>query len=203
MPTPKKLPLSFYSTNDVVAISKALLGQTLCTNINGKLCKGIIVETEAYNGRTDEGCHAYPNKKTPRTETMYEAGGIAYVYICYGIHNMLNVVCNKNGLADCVLIRAIEPIEGIAHMLKRRKMKTPKPRLTMGPGSVCQAMGIAMQHNGAELNANAVWIEKQATISNKNIAVGPRVGMSKKDRPYAWYPWRFSVKENVFVSKWR
>jgi len=203
MPKPKKLTKPFYTNSDVLAISKALLGQVLCTDINGKLCNGIIVETEAYNGRTDEGCHAYPNKRTKRTEVMYEQGGLAYVYLCYGIHNMLNIVCNTKGNADCVLIRAVEPTEGIDVMLKRRNMKKLNKRLTMGPGSVGQAMGINLNHTGEDLSGNCIWIEKQKSLVEEQIVIGPRVGMSKKERPYAWYPWRFSIKDNHYVSKWR
>lgn len=143
-----KLPRSFYNRSDVLVIAKELLGKTLCTKINQQLCKAKITEVEAYCGRTDEGCHAYPNKKTKRTEVMYGDGGYAYVYLCYGIHSMFNVVTNAKGLANCILVRAIEPLEGIELMQKRRGLKKASHHIGRGPGCVGQRTGLRRAGDG-------------------------------------------------------
>lgn len=107
-----KLERSFYEQDDVVGISKALVGKVLCTNIENIYTAGMIVETEAYNGRKDRACHAYPDVRTKRTATLYGNPGVAYVYLCYGIHHLFNIVTNEEGLADAVLVRAVQPLEG-------------------------------------------------------------------------------------------
>ena len=117
-----KIHLSWYAHRDVTAIARLLLGKNLCTNFNGCVSKGRIVETEAYSGTDDKACHANNQRKTGRNKVMFETGGRAYIYLCYGIHHLFNVVTNVEGSADAVLIRALEPIEGVGTMLKRRKM---------------------------------------------------------------------------------
>ncbi|MDB5115047.1 MAG: DNA-3-methyladenine glycosylase [Mucilaginibacter sp.] len=196
-----KLPLSFYHRNDVVAISRELLGKYLFTCINGELTGGYIVETEAYNGIIDRASHSYGNRLTPRTKTMYGEGGIAYVYLCYGIHEMFNIVTSVEGQPHAILIRAIQPTDGLDIMLDRRKMSALKSTITSGPGSVAQALGISRQINAISLQSDTLWIEDRGmVIPNENIAAVPRVGIAyaKED---ALLPYRFYIKGNSYVSK--
>ncbi|SVE63860.1 uncharacterized protein METZ01_LOCUS516714, partial [marine metagenome] len=129
-----KLGIDFYQRENILAISHDLLGKVLCTNFNGSLTAGIIVETEAYAGVADRASHAYGGRRTNRTEVMYSPPGTAYVYLCYGMHHLFNVVTNVEGIPHAVLIRGIEPIEGIDIILQRRKMSKLLPKLTAGPG---------------------------------------------------------------------
>jgi len=197
-----KLARSFYTRQDVLLIARELLGKTLCTNIDKQICKARITEVEAYCGRTDEGCHAYPNRRTKRTEVMYGEGGYAYVYLCYGIHRMFNVVTNVDGLANCILVRAVEPKEGEQIMLQRRDITKPNYLLTTGPGCVGQAMGIRLNMYGADLLGNTIWIEKAPNLSEEEIEISARIGMNF-DGPDKDLPWRFFIKDNQWVSKWR
>lgn len=195
-----KLPLSFYQGEDPVQIAQDLLGKYLFTHVEGVITGGIIVETEAYKGPEDRGSHAHNNKVTERNKVMYEAGGIAYVYICYGIHDLFNVVTGPKGSSHAVLIRGLEPIEGIEWMQERRKMAL-KPALTAGPGSLAIALGITKSLNAADLRGNEVWIEDRGiSYSPEQISAGPRIGMNF-DGPYKTIHWRFWVKENKYVSK--
>ncbi len=146
-----KLPVDFYQREDVITISRELLGKVLCTNVDGKLTTGIIVETEAYAGVTDRASHAYGGRQTRRTKTMYAPGGTAYVYLCYGIHHLFNVVTNMEGVPHAVLIRAIQPQDGIDIMLQRRNMKNLLAKLTSGPGILSKAMGISILNSGESL----------------------------------------------------
>ncbi|MDR9374327.1 MAG: DNA-3-methyladenine glycosylase, partial [Schleiferiaceae bacterium] len=136
------LPLSYFQQADVVALARDLLGRYLVTEIEGKRTVGRITETEAYAGYGDKACHAHMERKTKRNQIMYAAGGHAYVYLCYGIHHLFNIVTNREGQADAVLLRAVAPLEGIQHMLKRRGLEQPLPRLTAGPGNMSKALGI-------------------------------------------------------------
>jgi len=197
-----KLPRSFYNRPDVLEIARTLLGKTLCTKVNKQLCKAKITEVEAYCGRTDEGCHAYPNKRTKRTEVMYREGGYAYVYICYGIHSMFNVVTNVKGLANCILVRAIEPIMGVDLMQQRRGLKKANYRIGRGPGCVGQAMGIKLNMYGTDLLSNTIWIEDEADIHPNKIGISARIGMNFEG-PDKDLPWRFFIKDNFWVSKQR
>ena len=149
-----KLTEAYYQNTDVVAISKDLLGKYLFTQIDGVITGGYIVETEAYNGAVDKASHAYGNRKTNRTEVMFRQGGIVYVYLCYGIHEMLNIVTSTEGHAQAVLIRAINPTEGIDVMLHRRNMLAVKPNITSGPGSVAKALGISRKMNAFNLQGD-------------------------------------------------
>jgi DNA-3-methyladenine glycosylase len=196
-----KLPESFYQRNDVVAISRELLGKYLFTDIDGVITGGYIVETEAYNGIVDKAAHSYGDRLTPRTRTMYMLGGIAYVYLCYGIHEMFNVVVSGEGEPRAVLIRAIQPTVGVDIIQFRRKMKEVKPTITMGPGSIAQALGISRKINGISLQSDTLWIEDRGmVIPDENIAAVPRVGVAyaKED---ALLPYRFYIKGNIYVSK--
>ncbi len=196
-----KLPQSYYLGSDVVAISKSLLGKYLFTSINGLVSGGYITETEAYNGIVDRASHAFGNRKTPRTQVMYDEGGIAYIYLCYGIHEMLNVVTSVEGQPHAILIRAIEPTTGIDIMLARRNMLILKPNITAGPGSVAKALGIDRKLNGISLQSDTLWIEdKGLSFSDDQIAAVPRIGVAYAGED-ALLPYRFYVKGNIYVSK--
>ena len=145
-----KLPYSYYQNQDVNSIAIDLLGKYLFTSIDGIVTAGIIVETEAYKGAEDKASHAYGGRFTNRTQIMYEDGGVSYVYLCYGIHHLFNVVTGPKGIPHAVLIRGLEPIEGLDQMLMRRGMTSLKPNLTAGPGALAQAMGIDKRLNGED-----------------------------------------------------
>ena len=197
-----KLPVDFYQREDVLLISRDLLGKVLCTNFNGKLTSGIIVETEAYAGVTDKASHAYGGSRTNRTETMYTIGGSAYVYLCYGIHHLFNVVTNVEGVPHAVLIRAVHPLDGIDIMLSRRNLKNISNRLTSGPGTLSQAMGISVQISGQSLLDKQIWIENRENnnpLKDFKIISSPRVGVQYAGKD-ASNPWRFQVENSPWVS---
>lgn len=195
------MPPSFYQNKDVVAIGHALLGKFLFTNIAGALTGGMIVETEAYNGAVDKASHAYGNKNTARTKTMFMEGGVAYIYLCYGIHHLFNVVTSVEGEPKAVLIRAVEPLDGLDVMLQRRSMDKPKPNLTAGPGSVAKALGIDRNLNALSLQSTVVWIEDRGIVIHQDeIAAVPRIGVAYAAED-ALLPYRFYVKGNQYVSK--
>jgi DNA-3-methyladenine glycosylase len=196
-----KLPLSFYLRENVVTISKDLLGKCLFTQVEGKICGGMIVETEAYRGYDDKACHASMNRRTKRTEVMFHNGGVAYVYLCYGMHYLFNVITNKAGCADAVLIRAIEPLEGVEVMLERRNLNQVSPKLTAGPGVVSQALGINQSYYGLPLNGDMVWIEERGFhVNESQILASPRVGVGYAGED-ALLPWRFRVKDSKWTSR--
>lgn len=193
------LPFSFYLQEDVVEISRALIGKMLFTNFDGEITGGMIVETEGYKGPEDRASHAYNNRFTERTKVMFENGGIAYIYLCYGIHNLLNVVTNKKGIPHAVLIRALEPKVGIKTMLERRNKKDLDFTLTRGPGSVAEAMGLNRTHNGISFLGPKIWIEKGGKEKFK-ICSSRRIGVEYALLD-AKLPWRFYLKGNPFVSR--
>lgn len=196
----KILPLSFYQNPDVVGVSRALLGKYLMTEIAGVVTGGMIVETEAYCGETDKACHAHLNRRTKRTEIMFGPAGHAYVYLCYGIHHLFNIVTNVEGKADAVLVRAIEPQVGIDTMLERREMAKLSPRLTGGPGSLSKALGITTSHYGTALTAAPIWIEDRGIgFEGDTVVASPRVGVDYAGDDAA-LPWRFRVKGNKWCS---
>jgi DNA-3-methyladenine glycosylase len=198
------LPEDFYLTEDVVSVAKQLLGKVITTNINGITTSGIIVETEAYRGPDDKACHAYGGRCTDRTKTMFENGGSAYVYICYGMHPMMNVVTAPKGVPHAVLIRAIQPIDGIDTMCARRQFETLKPNLTNGPAKLAVALGISKSLDGAVLynEDQAIKLYNQGLkVQEHEIISGPRVGMSHHVGSFAHWPWRFYIKNNAYVSK--
>jgi DNA-3-methyladenine glycosylase len=197
----KKVRLSWYQRDNVVEIARGLLGNVLCTNIDGLITKGKIVETEAYSGTDDRACHANGHRKTKRNEIMFADGGHAYVYLCYGIHHLFNVVTNIEGRADAVLIRAVEPLDGIDVMLRRRALKNANRRITAGPGMLSDALGIKTHHNGALLDGDTIWIEVGKTPANEQIVSTTRIGVSYAGED-ALKPWRFYIKENLWVSKY-
>lgn len=195
------IPLDFYTRGDVVTIARELLGKVLCTALPGGYTSGIIVETEAYNGRNDKACHAHIHKKTGRNQIMYKSGGAIYVYLSYGLHNLFNIVTNKEGLADAVLIRALHPLEGIDIMARRRNLAENAPNLTLGPGSLTVAMGINKSHYGLHVTGPEIWVEDRGIeIAENAIAIGPRIGIdSAGDDKYL--PWRFWIDNNPNVSR--
>ncbi len=196
-----KLPESFYTHDDVLSISKQLLGKYLFTCIDGITTGGYIVETEAYNGIIDRAAHSFGNKITPRTKTMFMHGGIAYVYLCYGIHEMFNIVTSVEGDPRAILIRAINPTEGIDVMMHRRNMTVMKPNITSGPGSVAKALGISRKMNAESLQSDVLWLEDRGIgFSDNEIAAVPRVGVDYAGED-ALLPYRFYVKGNKYVSR--
>ncbi len=198
----KKLGSSFFQGNDVVLIAEQLLGKVICRNIDGKILKGIITETEAYCGHNDKACHAHLGKFTKRTAVMYKAGGVAYVYLCYGIHHLFNIVTNKEGKADAVLIRAIEPISGIDYMVETRNYKGKIINLASGPGKLTQALSIDKRLNNENLvESDALWIEEGVDdLSTDQIIRSKRIGIDYAEED-AELPWRFYLKENNSVSR--
>jgi DNA-3-methyladenine glycosylase len=151
----------------------------------------MIIETEAYCGVEDKASHAYGNRRTKRTETMFSEGGIAYVYLCYGLHHLFNIVANKKDIPHAVLIRAIRPEIGIDTMLKRRHKECLIPSLTNGPGSLCQALGITRIHDGIELDSHHIWLEDRGIIiPPEAIQESPRIGVEYAQED-ALKPWRF------------
>jgi len=196
-----KLPESFYTGTNVVYQAKSLLGKYLFTSIDSAITGGYIVETEAYNGFIDKASHAYGNRLTPRTQTMFMQGGIAYVYLCYGIHEMFNVVTSVKGQPHAILIRAIQPTDGIEAMLFRRNMLALKSNITQGPGSVAKALGISRTINAISLQSDTLWIEDRGlSFEDQDIAAVPRVGVDYAGED-ALLPYRFYVKGNPYVSK--
>ena len=172
------LPKSFYRNDNVVEVAKNLLGKRLCTRFNGKFSSAIITETEAYAGVTDKASHAYGGRFTERTKIMYEEGGTAYVYLCYGIHHLFNIVTNKKGIPHAVLIRAVFPEKGTDVMMKRRKKNKIDKTFSSGPGTVSQALGIHVRHSGLSLLENKIWVEETKFLfAEENILTGPRVGV--------------------------
>jgi DNA-3-methyladenine glycosylase len=197
----RKLPREFYTCEDVLTVARRLLGQVLVVPTeNGERVSGIIVETEAYRGPEDRASHAYGGRRTRRTETMYRTGGTAYVYFVYGMYYQFNVVTNASEIPHAVLIRALEPIEGIEVMRMRRPGQSDV-NLTNGPGKLCIALAIDRTLDGADLLENRVWIERgDRPVSASAVARGPRIGIAYAGE-WAERPWRFWRKDNPFVSR--
>ena len=193
---------AYYQNPDILFLAKDLLGKTLHTQFQGQHTFGKIVETEAYKAPEDRGSHAFQNKRTNRTEIMFSEGGLAYVYLCYGIHSMVNVVSGPKESAHAILIRAIEPMHNI-NLMKQRVVTNKKDiLLASGPGNVCKAMGIMTKHNGLKLyDKSNIWIEDHhEQISEKDIIMSPRVGIAYANE-WAHKPWRFYIKNHLAVSK--
>jgi len=196
-----KLPFSFYQSQDVNDLAIQLLGKQLFTLINGELTGGTIVETEAYKGIEDKASHAYGGRLTDRTRVMYQGGGLSYVYLCYGIHHLFNVVTAPQGTPHAVLIRGLEPLTGLEVMLRRRCMETLKPNMTAGPGALAKALGIDKNLNSKDLSGEEIWIENNGLQFNSEVIVSsPRVGVDYAG-DHALLPWRYYIKGNRFVSK--
>ena len=198
----KKLPIHFYTRPDVVLIAKELIGKIVVTNFEGKITSGRIVETEAYIGLTDRASHSFGGKRTARNEHMYAAAGTAYVYICYGMHHLFNVVTNAKNIPDAVLIRAVEPITGIDIMLGRTGKTKLDNSLTKGPSNAAKALGISKVNSGINLHQPEINIaEDEFEITKESIGVSRRIGVEGSGDA-ALKPFRFYVKGNRFVSSY-
>lgn len=196
-----KLPFSFYQNDDVNALALQLLGKRLFTRLNGVVTGGIIVETEAYKGIEDKASHAYGGRFTDRTKVMYENGGLSYVYLCYGIHHLFNVVTGPEKTPHAVLIRGLEPLTGLELMMERRGMSVLKPNITAGPGALSKALGIDRLLNAKDLSGEEIWIEDALPGWNLGeVVAGPRIGVDYA-ADHALLPWRYYVKGNKYVSK--
>jgi DNA-3-methyladenine glycosylase len=195
-----KLTIDFYERDNVLQIAKELLGKILVTKFDGIITSGRIVETEAYVAIVDRASHTFGGKRTARNEHMYSKPGTIYVYICYGMHHLFNVVTNKKGIPDAVLIRAVEPIQGIDTMLKRTGKKKADNTLTKGPGNVGKALGISKLHSGMHISGKQIFIAEDNFILNeKEIESSKRIGVEGAGTS-ALLPYRFFVKGNKFVS---
>lgn len=184
----------------MVKIARELLGKVLFTKVDGVITAGMIVETEAYSWK-ERGCHAYGLKKTPRNAVMFEEGGRAYVYLCYGMHHLFNVVTNGRDTAEAVLVRALEPLEGIDIMKLRRNTPVNGFQLTSGPGKLTKALGIGRSFNGKSLLDDEIWIEDSGMkLASRSIVASERIGIDYAGED-ARLPWRFTVKGNGWVSK--
>ncbi len=196
----KKLTIDFYKRKNVLQIAKELLGKILTTNLEGIVTSGRIVETEAYIGFTDSASHAWAGKRTARNEHMYATAGTGYIYICYGIHQMFNVVTNEKDIPDAVLIRAVEPIGGVETMLLRTGKKALDKTLTRGPGNVGKARGIRKIHSGINLLQQTIFIAgDNFELDETNIGSSKRIGVGYAGAD-ALLPYRFYIKGNKYVS---
>jgi DNA-3-methyladenine glycosylase len=197
----KKLSLQFYEQTDVVKIARELIGKIVVTYLGGKLTSGRIVETEAYVAFTDKASHSYNGRRTARNEHMYNAAGTAYIYICYGMHQMLNVVTNKKNIPDAILIRALEPMEGIEIMMQRTGKATLNDTITKGPGNVAKALGVFKEHSGIHLRHDQIYIVeyKNFVILPNQIGISKRIGVESAGED-ALLPYRFYLLGNKFVS---
>jgi DNA-3-methyladenine glycosylase len=186
----RPLPQEYFLKPDVVGVAKDLLGKVLVTKLGG-LTAGIITETEAYAGPEDKASHAYGNRRTARTEVLFQSGGRAYVYLCYGIHHLVNIVTGPAGLPHGVLIRAIWPIAG-QELMQQRRRQSALPQLVQGPGRVAQALGLTCEQSGVVLGGSRLWIEEGPCVEDKKIISSARVGI---DYAQEWrdLPWRFQL----------
>jgi DNA-3-methyladenine glycosylase len=204
----KKLPREFYMRGDTLEIAQDLLGKLLVIpTAAGERISGMIVETEAYLGATDKAAHSYGNRRTPRTETMFAVGGTAYIFFIYGMYFQFNVVVGAIDTPHAILIRAVEPVENVEIMQMRRNSKSKNPNrkildknLTSGPGKLCIALGIDRTFNNEDLLGKKVWLEDFKAISDSEISRGKRIGIDYAEE-FAEKPWRFWVKDNLFVSR--
>jgi DNA-3-methyladenine glycosylase len=196
-----KLRRDFYTDTDVLALARSLLGKRLVVPAaGGGRVSGRIVETEAYLGAEDKAAHSYKNRRTARNGSMFAVGGTVYVFFVYGMHHQFNVVAGAEGLPHAVLVRALEPEEGLELMRERRPSRADR-ELTSGPGKLCRALGIDRSFDGEDLLGKRVWVEDAgAVVPPEDVAAGPRVGIAYAEE-YALKPWRFWVKGNAYVSK--
>ena len=196
----KKLTLDFYKRTNVLEVAQELLGKILVTNRDGIITSGRIVEVEAYNGFIDKASHAFGGRRTNRNEIMYADGGVAYVYLCYGIHHLFNVVTHNKETPHAILIRALEPVKGIDEMLKRVGKKKLDNTLTRGPGNLSKALAITTEQSCISLLGKKLFIGDDDFVFNKNeIAASPRIGVDYAGKD-ALLPYRFFIKGNPFVS---
>jgi DNA-3-methyladenine glycosylase len=196
----RKLARKFYGREDTIAIARDLLGKLLVVpDEKGRRVSGVIVETEAYLGVEDRAAHGFGGRRTARNEVTYGIGGHSYVFFVYGMYHQLNVVCGKVASPHVVLIRAVEPVEGI-EIMRTRRGEMKDDNLTSGPGKLCIAFDIDRKLNGADLRGDKIWLEDHRSFSGEQIAVGARIGIDYAGED-TQKPWRFWVIENEFVSK--
>ena len=194
-----KLERSFYTRQDVVQIARELIGKAIFTKFNDEITAGIIIETEDYEGITDRASHAFGNRRTARTEVMYATGGVAYVYLCYGVHSLFNIVTNKKDVPHAVLIRGIYPFVGLDVMLRRTGKLNLQRESGSGPGKVSKLLGIHYSHSGIDLVGDEIWLEDMGLVLNDEILTGTRIGVDYAGKD-ALLPYRFYIKGNPFVS---
>jgi DNA-3-methyladenine glycosylase len=198
--TIQKLDTGFYDRKDVIKIARELLGKILVTQLDGIRSSGRIVETEAYAGVNDRACHAFGGRRTARSEDLYGAPGTVYIYICYGMHHLFNVITNKKDIPHAVLVRALEPLEGVEQMLLRTGKSIADFTLTKGPGNLSKALGLSKLNSGSTLFSDEVFIEDDGFRYNKNqIGITRRIGVESA-REDAELPYRFIVRGNPYVS---
>ena len=195
----KRLPRGFYLREDTISIANELLGKLIVVPDNGRRVSGMIVETEAYLGEVDRAAHSYAGRRTPRNEVTYGKGGHAYVFFIYGMYYQLNIVTGPADHPHVVLIRAVEPVEGIEIMRQRRGAMKDR-NLTSGPGKLCIALNINRDLNGEDLRGKQIWLEDHRSFTSEEIAVGKRIGIDYAGKD-AEKPWRFWVKDNAYVSR--
>jgi DNA-3-methyladenine glycosylase len=189
-----KLDQSFYTRADVVQIARDLLGKFVFTNFEGKITGGMIIETEAYEGVTDRASHAFAGRRTNRTEVMYANGGVAYVYLCYGIHSLFNIVTNQKDIPHAVLIRGIYPVYGLDYMKIRARNPDLGTGSGVGPGKVSKLLGIHYTHTGIDLSGDRIWLEDRGMNFNRIILTGTRIGVIYAGQD-ALLPYRFWINE--------
>lgn len=192
-----KLNKDFFIRDSVTQIARELLGKIIYTKFNNRITAGIITETEAYAGIIDKASHAYNKRRTARTEIMYSNGGLAYIYLCYGMHHLFNFVTNRKNIPEAVLLRGIYPIEGLDSMENRRGMKYKLKGFSDGPGKASQALGLNIHHNGESVSGNRIWVEDRGiVVKNEDISIGPRIGVeyAKED---ALLPYRYLLKNRA------
>ena len=189
----------FFCDTDVVRVARALIGKVLCAHFSGVLTSARIVETEAYGGVYDKASHAYKGRRTSRTEPMFHKGGCAYVYLCYGIHHLFNIVTGDAEQADAVLIRAAEPLQGEATMQQRRN-HVHRKLLSYGPGTLSQALGITVQCSGYSLQGPWIWLEEDNwRCPSDQIVATTRIGIDYAEED-AQRPWRFYYSKSPFAK---
>jgi DNA-3-methyladenine glycosylase len=197
----KRLGYDFYNRQNVVSIARELLGKILVSNIDGIITSGRIVETEAYAGVTDKASHAYGGRRTNRTEIMFGDAGNVYVYLCYGIHHLFNIVTNATDTPHAVLIRALDPIEGIEQMLLRTGKTKADYTLTRGPGNVSKALGLYRHHTGTNLLGDTIYVlDDGFELDAQHIVASKRIGVDYAAED-SLLLYRFHVKDSPYVTK--
>jgi len=208
MQAPYVLPASFYESDDAVALAQSLLGKALFSVVNGQIVGGILTETEAYDARTDDSCHAYGRAPSPRTEVMFGPPGHAYVYLTYGMHWLLNLVVGPVGVATCVLVRGMISLWGAETIQERRGRRSglkgeklvSSQNLTNGPGKVGQALALAKSWNATSLQGPHLYVaEVGVGVKRDEVEASPRIGLNAKMLSLDW-PWRFVVKDSGLVG---
>lgn len=199
-----RIDLNFYTSSDVVCLAQILLGKVLCTKVNGKFTSGIISETEAYAGITDKASHAFGDRRTSRTEVMYASGGHAYVYLCYGIHSLFNIVTSIQNEPHAILVRSVIPLIGKRFMAERKRKEIISLKDAVGPGNVCKVMGISLIHNTLPLlpseNQDYIWLQDEGIeISKNDFSVSSRIGVAYAQED-ANLPYRFLLNKNVSTA---